>query len=159
MAGNPEFWRSVDVLVSKLDRARAEEILSTTVIAQFYQGIAKARRADTDGHAIIVRDFKVLQDALNEVRSDSVGVIYLFGMSFSCFKIAMSCRSRFNTECRSTKASLGLRISCSWLSDRVSVDRPMPRSSAISRRVRPVVSASGTHSRRNLGVSLLSFPA
>ena len=39
-----------------------------------------------------------------------------------------------------------------------SVERPTPRSSAISRRVRPLVSASRTASRRNSGVGLFPFP-
>lgn len=46
----------------------------------------------------------------------------------------------------------------SWLSPRVSVESPMPRSSAISRRVRPLVSASRIASRRNSGVGLFPFP-
>ena len=79
-------------------------------------------------------------------------------MSRSCFSTAFSRRSRFSSACRSTGASLGSLASRSWLSHRVSVDRPMPRSSAISRRVRPLVSASRTASRRNSGVGLFPFP-
>ena len=79
-------------------------------------------------------------------------------MSRSCFRTAFSRRSRFNSACRSTGASLGSLTSRSCLSHRVSVDKPMPRSSAISRRVRPLVSASRTASRRNSGVGLFPFP-
>ena len=45
-----------------------------------------------------------------------------------------------------------------WLSYRVRVDRPMPRSSAISRRVQRLVNDSRTASCRNFGVSLFPFP-
>lgn len=72
--GNTEFRRSVGALLSDLDRERAGEIPNATIIAQFYQGIAKALRADIDAHAIIVPDFKVLRDALEEVLSDGVKV-------------------------------------------------------------------------------------
>lgn len=81
-----------------------------------------------------------------------------FKMSRSCFRTAFSRRSLLNSACRSTGASLVSLTSCSSLSHRVSVERPMPRSTAISRRVRPLVSASRTASRRNSGVGLFPFP-
>ena len=65
-------------------------------------------------------------------------------MSRSRFRTACSRRSRFNSAGTSIGVSLGFPSLRSWLSRRGNVDRRMPRSCAISRRVRPLVSASLT---------------
>lgn len=63
------------------------------------------------------------------------------------FRTAFSCRRRFNSACRSNGASPGSISSRFWLSQRVSGDSSMPRSCAISGRVRPLVTASGLYRR------------
>lgn len=81
-----------------------------------------------------------------------------FRISRSYFRIAFLRRSLLNLARTSTGASLGSPTSRSWISQRVNVDSPIPRSSAISRRVRPLVSASRAASCRNSGVGLVPFP-
>ena len=74
-----------------------------------------------------------------------------------CFRVAFSRRTPNSSACRSTAASHGSLVSRSYPSQRVSVVKHMPRSPAISRRVRPLASASRTALRRNSGVGLFPF--
>jgi hypothetical protein len=75
-----------------------------------------------------------------------------------CYRTAFCRRRGFRSVCRSSGASPGSLAPRSWQSHRVSVDKPSPRSSAIFRRVRSLVCASRTYSRRNSGVGLFPFP-
>lgn len=79
-----------------------------------------------------------------------------FRMSRFSFRIAFSRRTRLSSAWSSTAASRGSSASRSWLSHRVKVDSP--RFYAISRRVRPRVSANRTASRRNSCVGVFPFP-
>lgn len=71
-------------------------------------------------------------------------------MSSGCQKLRLAFRS--------TSASLGSFESRSWLSQLARVDKPIPTSSAISHRARPLVSVSRTALRQNSCVGLFPLP-
>src|SRR5271170_5575049 len=82
-------------------------------------------------------------------------VAALFRISRSCRKISFSRRNRFSSAARSScRSGGGASISCSrrLSSQRRSVERPTPRSRAISLCVRPLTSTNRTASAAN------SFP-
>src|SRR5580693_4909820 len=82
-------------------------------------------------------------------------VAALFRLSRSCRKISFSRRNRFSSAARSScRSGGGASISCSrrLSSQRRSVERPTPRSLAISLCVRPLTSTNRTASAAN------SFP-
>src|SRR6202030_548565 len=82
-------------------------------------------------------------------------VAALFRISRSCRKISFSRRNRFSSAARSScRSGGGASISCSrrLSSQRRSVERPTPRSLAISLCVRPLTSTNRTASAAN------SFP-
>src|SRR5450432_1217047 len=82
-------------------------------------------------------------------------VAALFRISRSCRKISFSCRNRFSSAARSScRSGGGASISSSrrLSSQRRSVERPTPRSLAISLCVRPLTSTKRTASAAN------SFP-